>query len=232
MLKGAILACALAATPAWSDVISKAEYSAPTTRYGHAILGDSIEYGALVLTMSSGKKLRLTLPEDHVFEDLTPRLADVTGDGAPEVVVIETDVNKGAALAIYTASGKLAETPHIGRTRRWLAPVGIADLDGDGHIEVAYVDRPHLARVLTVWRFKDGRLQPVATQEGLTNHRIGQDFISGGIRDCDTGPEMITTTSDWSQIVASTLTGGTIESRAIGPNTGAKSFAKAMDCQD
>lgn len=232
MVRGALIALAFVASPAWADVITKAEYGAPTQRYDHGVLGDSTEYGALVLTMSSGKKLRLTLSEDHVFEDIAPRLVDVDNDGAPEVVVIETDVNKGAALAIYTASGKLAETPHIGRTHRWLAPIGVADLDGDGLVELAYIDRPHLARVLTIWRFENGALHPVATRDGLTNHRIGQDYISGGIRDCGTGPQMITTTSDWSQIVASTLANGAIESRVLGPNADVNSFAKAMDCRD
>lgn len=231
MLRGAIFFCATLAVPAGADEIVKAEFGAPTTRYGHAILGDDVEYGALLMTMSSGKKLRLTLPDSHVFEDLAPRLADVDGDGDAEVVVIETDVSKGAALAVYDAVGKVAETPHIGQSRRWLAPVGIADLDGDGFVELAYVDRPHLARVLTVWRFKDGALEPVATREGLTNHKIGQDYISGGIRDCGTGPEMITASANWTRIIASKLSSGQIESYDLGSHDGAKSFDKAMACK-
>jgi hypothetical protein len=46
----------------------------------------------------------------------------------------------------------LAATPHIGSANRWLAPIGAADLDGDGRVEIAYVDRPHLARTLRIWR--------------------------------------------------------------------------------
>ena len=37
-----------------------------------------------------------------------------------------------------------------------LAPLGAADLDGDGKIELAYIDRPHLAKILRIWRFDDG----------------------------------------------------------------------------
>lgn len=231
MLRGALLFLALSAAPVGADEIVKAEFGAPTTRYGHAILGDNVEYGALLMTLASGKKLRLTLPESHVFEDLAPRLADIDGDGEPEVIVIETDVSKGAALAIYNASGMLAETPHIGRSHRWLAPVGVVDLDGDGFVELAYVDRPHLARVLTVWRYKDGALSLVATQQGLTNHKIGQDFISGGIRICGNGPEMITASADWSRIIASNLRSNRIQSRDLGPHSGPKSFDNAMACK-
>lgn len=220
----------LVASPSFGEVIIEANFDAPTTRYAHGVLGDAIEYGALVLTLSSGKKLRLTLPLDHVFEDIAPRLIDVTADGSPEVVVIETDVRLGAALAVYDQTGKLAETPHIGRSNRWLAPIGGADLDGDGFIELAYIDRPHLARILTVWRFENGALTKIATKEGLTNHKIGQDFISGGVRDCGDGPEMITATADWSSLISSKLVNEAIQSTKIGPFKGQKSIIKAMNC--
>ncbi|WP_380053236.1 FG-GAP repeat domain-containing protein [Falsihalocynthiibacter sp. SS001] len=231
MLRGAALSLMLLAPPAAAERIKAAEYDAPTKRYAHGVLGDAVEYGALVLTLTTGRELRLTLPQDHVFEDIAPRLADVDGDGAPEVIVIETDAAKGAALAIYNQRGKLAETPHIGQSNRWLAPIGVADLDGDGRVELAYVDRPHLARILTVWRYNNGRLEPVATKSGLTNHKIGQDYISGGIRNCGNGTEMITATADWSQIAATRLKDGTLTTRIIAPHSGTKSFQNAMACR-
>ncbi|KKK71257.1 hypothetical protein LCGC14_2915730, partial [marine sediment metagenome] len=165
------------------------------------------------------------------FEDIAPRLVDVTGDGAPEVLVIETDVNRGAALAIYGPEGKITETPHIGQSNRWLAPLGAADLDGDGAIEIAYVDRPHLARVLRVWRFANGSLSEVAQMEGLTNHRIGEQYISGGIRDCGGVPEVVLADADWQRVVAVTLKDGQLAQRDIGPFAGAESFAAALACE-
>lgn len=231
MLRGALICFALLARSACADEIVKAEYGSPTTRYSHAILGDNVEYGALIMTLTSGKKLRLTLPDNHVFEDIEPRLADVDGDGDLEIVVVETDVEKGAALAIYDQSGKITETPHIGQTRRWLAPIGVADLDGDGFVELAYIDRPHLARILTVWRYRNGSLELVATRQGLTNHEIGQDYISGGVRDCSNGPEMVTASADWTRVIASKLKSGKIQSRDLGPHKGPESFANAMACK-
>jgi len=166
-----------------------------------------------------------------VFEDIAPRLIDIDGDGNFEVMVVETDVAKGAQLAIYDETGKIAETPHIGRSHRWLAPIGAADLDGDGFVEVAYIDRPHLAKLLKIWRYKGGKLTLVTEHGGLTNHRIGQDFISGGIRDCGAGPQMITASADWSQIVASVFEGGEIRSAAIGRHKGQNAFRRALDCR-
>ena len=219
---------ALIATSAAAETITAARYISPTGRYAHGILGDALEWGGLQVSLADGNARRFTLPRDHVFEDIAPRLVDVTGDGAPEVLVIETDVNRGAALAIYGPEGKIAETPHIGQSNRWLAPIGAADLDGDGAVEIAYVDRPHLARVLRVWRFADGDLSEVAQMPGLTNHRIGESFISGRLRDCGAGPEMVLADADWQRVVGVRLMDGQLARRDIGPFAGADSFAAAL----
>ena len=230
--RGACLtACLWQAVPAAADTIAGAEYTAPTTRYGHAVLGDAIEWGALTLTLDDGTTVTHTLPQDHVFEDVAPRLADVDGDGTPEVIVVETDVTAGGALAIYGAEGKITETPHIGTRNRWLAPLGAADLDGDGVIELAYIDRPHLAKTLRIWRYADGALVDVAALPGLTNHRIGEADIAGGIRDCGDGPEMILATGNWSDLVSLRWDGQNFDWRALGSDTTRPAFARAMACE-
>ena len=141
--RGASLAlCVGLAGASAAETIVGATFDAPTTRYAHGILGDGIEFTQLVIeTEDWAHKLRyrVSLPEDHVFEDISPRLWDITGDGAPEVVVIETDMARGGSLAVYDETGKIAETPHIGRSNRWLAPIGAADFDGDGRVEVAFI---------------------------------------------------------------------------------------------
>ncbi len=225
-------------TTANAEILS-ARYDDPTTRYAHGVLGDAVEYGALILKVAANDDqsfrksltLRFTLPETRVFEDLEPRLADLDGDGLPEVIVIETDASLGASLAIYDETGKIAATPFIGRSNRWLAPLGAADLDGDGKIELAYIDRPHLVKTLRVWRFDSGKLVHVADKSGLTNHRIGQDFISGGIRVCGAGPEIVTASGDWSRVMISTLEGARITSRDAGPFKGPKSLQDALACK-
>lgn len=212
--------------------IVDAHYSDPTDRYDHGILGDAIEYGALEMRLRDGRKLRLTLPQDRVFEDLAPRLTDLDSDGAPEVITIESSLKFGARLAIYGEAGLIASTPFIGRPHRWLAPVGAADLDGDGFVELAYVDRPHLARTLRIWRFQDGQLIHLVDQTGLTNHQIGQDYISGGIRVCGDAPEIITVNSDWSRIIATRFDGTHTKGQDIGPFRGRQNLIDAMACKN
>jgi hypothetical protein len=196
----ALLAGAAAAEDALSSRIQRAELVDPTGRYGHAVLGDALEWGGVSLQLGD-RSVTFTLPDTRVFEDVEARLADVTGDGAPEVIVVETDLDLGASLAIYGPEGKIAATPFIGQPNRWLAPAGIADFDGDGRVEIAYVDRPHLRKELVFVRLDSDKLVETLRLPGLTNHLIGDDFISGGVRNCGDRAELILASADWSRIM-------------------------------
>jgi len=230
-LRGAI-AGALLAGPALADPdIRDARYAEPTTRYAHGVLGDAIEYGALELTLAGAGKVTIRLPETRVFEDLAPRLADLDGDNTDEVIVVESDAGQGARLADYEETGLVAATPFIGRANRWLAPIGAADLDGDGKVEISYVDRPHLARTIMVWRFENDTLRLVGKLPGYTNHRIGEDTIAGGIRTCGAGPEMIVADANWGALHAVTFDGATFAAKRLGPHKGRSSFKTALACK-
>ncbi|TCM88116.1 FG-GAP repeat domain-containing protein [Rhodovulum steppense] len=227
----ALLAAALLAAPAAAQVVS-ARYDQPTTRHDHGVLGDAVEWGALELRLADGTIRRLVLPGTRVFEDTAPRLADLDGDGAPEVIVVESDLALGARLSIYGENGLIAATPFIGTRHRWLAPVGAADLDGDGRIEIALIDRPHLARILRIWRFEARRLTEIASIPGLTNHRIGDRSISGGLRDCGQSPELVLASPDWSRIVLARLTTDRIETRPTDLPATPTGFRRALGCRD
>jgi len=216
-------------------------FSQPTRRYDHGILGDDVEWGSLVWLRQGSPQHgpyamdELVLPQDRVFEDIRPRLADLDGDGTFEIIVVETHIDKGAQLAVYALEGfrlvKRTATPFIGRTNRWLAPLGAADLDGDGAVEIAYIDRPHLAKTLRIWRYQNGQLSHVTDQPGLTNHRIGEDYISGGIRSCAITPEIITSNANRTRMIASILKDGRVTTQDIGPHTGPDSYQAALACQ-
>ncbi|MGR3313046.1 FG-GAP repeat domain-containing protein [Roseovarius indicus] len=218
-------------------LVMHAGFLRETDEYGHGVLGDLRDAKALTIHLRLPGDERITcpaeviLPEGEVFEDIAPRLADLDGDGLPEIVVVQSNAGTGAKLAIYDRRGRLvAATPNIGQRHRWLAPAAVADLDGDGHMELAYVDRPHLAKRLRVWRFRKGKLEHVADAEGFTNHRIGWDFIAGGLRRCGSTTEITTANSDWTRIVAARLTSGRIARRDLGPYTGPDSLDAATNC--
>jgi len=224
---GLALSLCVAAPVADAQTALSAVYEDPTTRYPHGALGDTVEHATLTVTLSDGRILRATWDAPVVFEDTAPRLADLDGDGRPEILTVEAHETQGARFAIWAVTGDdlvpLAATPWIGQRFRWLAPLGAADLDGDGRMEIAYVDRPHLAKILRVWRITfstsdTATLTEIATAPGLTNHRLRDPEIPGGIRHCADGPEMITADADWTRVIATRLTSdGTFISRDIGP---------------
>ncbi|SUZ31859.1 hypothetical protein ROE7235_01610 [Roseibaca ekhonensis] len=226
----AICLLVVLAVPAQAQgTVTAARYVDLSTEYGHGALPDG-EYSGLEVTSTSGThRVRL---EGQVFEDTAPRLADLDGNGAPEVVTVVSQFDKGAQIMIWTLRGgtltPVAWNPPIGTRHRWLAIAGIADLDGDGRLEIAYVDRPHLARVLrvvTVWRAGDDWIvAPVASAEGHTNHRYGAPDIEGGIYDCGQGPEIVTADRAWRRSLATRLVDGRLQSRDLGAYSGAASL--------
>jgi hypothetical protein len=237
----AVLTILLAAGPAVAAPCAEAGgaracFTDAIARYPHGALGDPLEWGRLTLTLADGRTVAAVLPATRVFEDVAPRLADLDGDGAPEVVVVETSLTRGAQLAVYGPDRgrrvKLAATPEIGRRFRGLAPAGIADLDGDGAPEIAYDETPHLGKVLRIWRYAPGGLIEIAAAAGLSNHRFGEPTISGGIRDCGPGPEVVTADADWTRVLASRLAGGRILARVVCDAAAPADFAAAMACRD
>jgi len=213
--RGAFLAlCVGLAGPVAADErIVSAAFSGPSEAYAHCILGDCVEYSGLeIISRTPGGALvsRSTqlASQPFVFEDIAPRLWDITGDGAPEVVVILTSFTRGASLAVFGVDGMIAQTPYIGRTNRWLAPIGAADFDGDGRIEVAFIDRPHLAKILRVFEWNGRELVPDTELYGLTNHRIGEGFIAGGLRTCNGLPATVTADAQWDNVMVTSFEEG------------------------
>ncbi len=121
----------------------------------------------------------LVLPQTRVFEDITPRLADLDGDGRNEVVAIRTDVSAGAAVAVYhMVDGKLKEraaTAPLRLANRWLSLAAIADFRGDGRRQIAVVKTPHIGGILEILALRGGRAgQPLSAAARLfdPHHRL------------------------------------------------------------
>ena len=212
----------------------------PTGVYGHGVVPGG-EYAALEVRLTGGRVIGVGTYRS-VYEDTAPRLVDLDGDGDNELLTVISYFDTGAAVRIFdeietkdhpngTTLAVVAETPPIGTRHRWLGIIGAADLDGDGAVEFAYIDRPHLAKTLRVWRFEAGKLTEVATAEGLTNHKIGWDFIAGGLRDCGDGQELITADAAWRHIMATRLIEGALTSRQIGRYDGPESLDRALTCR-
>jgi hypothetical protein len=188
----------------------------PTERYDHGILGDAIEAGGLGVEFPDGTIAEFRLDADHVFEDRRARIVDIDDDGIDELLVVRTNLQLGAALAVYDVlNGEVREravAEPIGQPYRWLNPVGVADFDGDGKLEIAAVVTPHLAGNLTIYRDSDGVLVPVAALEGYSNHAIGsREQGMAAIWDVngDGADDIIVPSLDYRRVAIVSFAGGT-----------------------
>ena len=174
--------------------IAWAWLGSPTSRYPHAAFGSPVHAGSLhvLVADTSGaqqqQQLTLTLPAQRVFEARVPRLVDMDGDGRDEIILVEADTARGAALVVFglraaagaapgTPAGlalvELARSPSLGTAFRWLNPAGFADFDGDGQLDIASVTTPHIGGVLTLYHFRPPQLLPFARAADVSNHRFG-----------------------------------------------------------
>ena len=180
--------------------IAWAWLGSPTPRYPHKALGSVTHAATLhVLTdpaHSPQQELVYRLPFNRVFEDLTVRLADMDADGRDEMIVIESDALRGSSVVVLglrgltpakgTALGQanalaqntlqiaeLARSEPTGGTFYWLNPVGVADFDGDGKLDIASVTTPHVGGILNLYHYRPPRLEAFAKVMDVSNHRMG-----------------------------------------------------------
>ena len=157
----------------------------PTRRYPHGALGSPVHAGSVSVRVrwrsGAWQTVEHRLRPSRVYEDRVPRLVDLDQDGRDEIVLIEADALRGAALVVLgvdlSPDGprlvERARSPFVGSSFRWLNPVGTADFDGDGHLDLASVTTPHIGGVLLLHHYRPPALLPFARALDVSNHRMG-----------------------------------------------------------
>ena len=176
------LSAAMGVSTASADTITAAQYAAPVERYGHFALGRPHEYARVVATTRDGRQLTLELPDDEVFEDLAPRRVQLAlGEPTLLLAIVSQRERGGRLVLIGLDAGRLAivaQSAAIGTPNRWLNPVAVTDLDGDGRAEIAAVITPHIGGTLKVYRRDGAALVEVAALPGFSNHAFGSTELA------------------------------------------------------
>lgn len=165
-------------------VIERAWLGPADRAHGHDALGIGRYPGRVhAIVRDSGQEhaIHFELAGDSAFEDGLVRLADLDGDGSPEIVLVAASRSGGAAitaLGVERRDGapvllERARGPSVG-PGRWLNPVGFADFHGDGQQDVVAVTTPHIGGVLTLYRYQRPHLVPVAHERDVSNHVYGE----------------------------------------------------------
>lgn len=157
----------------------------PTQRYPHRALGSPVHAASLHVqpgtAAGAGSVLALRLPLHRVYEDRVPRIVDLDRDGRDEIVLIEADALRGASLVVLgidqgaegPAIVERARSAFVGSPFRWLNPVGVADFDADGRLDLAMVRTPHIGGELQLLHYRPPALVPYARAMDVSNHRMG-----------------------------------------------------------
>ena len=108
----------------------------------------------------------------------------------------------------------------IGLAYRWLNPVGVADFDADGEMDVAVVEMPHLGRSLVIYSRTASRLIERGRLSGFSNHHMGSTIIDLSVAfdvNHDGVVDMILPDEERRFLQAMTFKGGEFKRIAEGP---------------
>ncbi len=161
-----------------------------TDRYNHGALGDSIEGETLYVVDADAADTvaQTTLAPPAVFEGLQPLVADLDGDGQPEIVTTVADSADGARIAVFSTGCERLATGPI-HEPGWRHQLAVAPFGPDGTPELAVVRKPHVDRVLEFYRLDDGSLDIVATVGGISSHSYGSRILDGALAGSFTGAD-------------------------------------------
>ncbi|RXK46677.1 hypothetical protein [Halorientalis pallida] len=144
-----------------------------TNRYGHGALGNQEEGGSIVFFDASVPDVtaRTRVGPPEVIEGLAPMVADLDGDGEPEVIVTVADSENGARIAVYDRDGRRrARGPIYGPG--WRHQLAVAPFAGQGP-ELAVTQKPHVDHVVEFYRLDDSQLSIVAEYPNVESHTYG-----------------------------------------------------------
>jgi len=194
-----------------------------TDRYGHGVLGDTIEAAAMTLVemnLDSLDVLEIQIPEPAVIEGIAPIWVDMNGDGEREIVVTISNAQHGAQLIVFDERGQqVATSEPIGRGFRWRHQIAVAPFGPSGEMELVSVRTPHIGGIVEFHRLEGNELKLMASLTGFTTHVIGSrnlDMSVAGDFDGDGMVEILIPDQSLSRLAGlRRIPGGVEENRSL-----------------
>lgn len=166
------------AVPVVSDDGLIAVYGQATAdRYVHGIMGDDVEGSTLYIVQFNFGQLvpmeAVELPDENVFEGLSPFWADVNGDGEQEIVTTVSNGDVGAWVRVYDSGGDVvADSDPIGQGLRWRHQIAAGPFGINGETQIADVRTPHIGGIAEFLELNRRGLVMNNAQLGYTSHLI------------------------------------------------------------
>jgi hypothetical protein len=180
-------------------------YADATDRYTHGALGDTTEGSTLVVVDPDAASVVATarVGPPETFEGLGPLVADLDGDGDPEIVTTVADSTEGARIAVFDARGERVATGPV-HEPGWRHQLTVAPLGPEGRAELAVVRKPHVDRTLELYRLEGGSLSVTGTLPGVSTHAYGSRVTDGALAgdlDADGTTELLLPTAPRDELV-------------------------------
>ena len=120
----------------------------PTGHYAHGVLEDAVEAASITMVETRPiprVALKITTPDSAVVEGVAPIWADLTGDGAREIIVTLSEAKQSAQIAAFSETGQqIATGPAIGRGFRWRHQLAVAPFGIGSDLDLVSVRTPHI----------------------------------------------------------------------------------------
>jgi len=169
--------------------------SAPTERYSHGVLGDSLEATTITLVDTTSDPYGIhviQIDKRDVIEGIAPMWVDLDGDGSREIIVTQSNADIGARIVVYGEDGSLfASGEPIGQGFRWRHQLAVSQFIEDGPQEIAVIRTPHIGGVIEIYALEGDRLEIKSWLDGFSSHQIGSRNLDSALAADFNGDERI-----------------------------------------
>ncbi len=153
-------------------------------KYHHGVLGDHTEArGIAIINTYPEIKIQnqFMVPDNSVIEGVGAIWEDMNGDGELEIVVTLSNNAEGTGgkHAIFNENGDLLASGKSVKPDGWRHLLMAFKPTGSNDYLLAAIQRPHVDRLLNIYRWEGDSLKVIAQSHGFSTHIAGSRNLDG-----------------------------------------------------